>query len=99
MVEVKINQNQTAQRITIQVDPNDTLLESLERAGLAPEYQCRQGHCGACRCQLITGKVQQMTDPLAYLQPNDILPCISRIDNDIEIAGLAYTLNKVVAQD
>ncbi len=27
----------------------------MEQAGLEPEYNCRDGHCGACRCTLDSG--------------------------------------------
>jgi len=38
-------------------DGNLSLLEVAEKAGLAPEYGCRLGECGACRVRLVEGDV------------------------------------------
>jgi len=34
------------------------LLDVIIDAGLNPPYSCRQGICGACACQLTSGKVE-----------------------------------------
>ncbi|ETD73061.1 ferredoxin [Pelistega indica] len=53
----------------------ETLLEGLERTGHAVEYQCRSGYCGSCRTRVITGDVDYLTEPLAYIANGEILPC------------------------
>ncbi len=58
MAAIKINK-----LLTIESNSSHTLLESMEQAGLEPEYNCRDGHCGACRCQLISGEVEYVGLP------------------------------------
>lgn len=57
---------------------NETLLEGLERQGYEVEYQCRAGYCGSCRTVLLDGEVEYLTEPLAFLAPDEILPCCCR---------------------
>ncbi|MDF2177664.1 class I ribonucleotide reductase maintenance protein YfaE [Aliiglaciecola sp. CAU 1673] len=52
-----------------------TLLESLEQQGVEVHYHCREGFCGACRTKLIEGQVEYATDPLAFIDDDEILPC------------------------
>lgn len=63
----------------------NTILESLEEKNIEPQYHCRDGFCGACRCVLISGEVEYLTDPLAYFNDNEILICCSSPITDIEI--------------
>jgi ferredoxin len=35
------------------------------------EYQCRAGYCGSCRTRLVSGQVDWLTEPLAFIQPGD----------------------------
>ncbi|PLL91046.1 2Fe-2S ferredoxin, partial [Klebsiella michiganensis] len=49
------------------------------------EYQCREGYCGSCRLRLVSGQVDWLTEPLAFVQPGEILPCCCRAKGDIEI--------------
>ncbi|OBU43424.1 (2Fe-2S)-binding protein [Photobacterium phosphoreum] len=70
---------------------HEPLITQLEAAGLQPEYQCRNGICGACRCKLISGAVTQQ-DALAFIGPNEILSCCSIPQQDINI-NFDYQLN------
>ncbi|ACY85175.1 class I ribonucleotide reductase maintenance protein YfaE [Edwardsiella piscicida] len=65
--------------------PDRTLLDTLEQQQVAVEYQCRSGFCGACRCRLLRGRVSYRQAPLAFLQPDEILPCCCIVQQDIEI--------------
>ncbi|WP_322070912.1 ferredoxin--NADP reductase [Paraburkholderia bannensis] len=38
-------------------EPGETLLDAMERAGLAPPSSCRSGLCGACMCRVEAGAV------------------------------------------
>lgn len=67
---------------------SNTLLEAMEQAGLEPEFQCRDGHCGACKCELLSGEVEYVGFALAFTHPKEILPCICKAKSDV-------TLNKV----
>ena len=61
------------------------LLEALEKNGYKPEYHCRQGMCGVCRLILKSGQVSYTFSPLAYIGPNEILPCCCIVKSDISI--------------
>ncbi len=87
MHKVKIN------TITHISSPADrTLLDSMESAGLEVEYNCRDGHCGACRCELISGEVEYVGFAMAFIQPNEILPCICRAKTALELEKVNYRL-------
>lgn len=57
---------------------DETMLEGLERQGYEVEYQCRAGYCGSCRTTLLDGEVSYLIEPLAYVNPGEILPCCCR---------------------
>lgn len=60
-------------------DPTATsLLAFLEDHGLSPEFSCRAGICGSCKCKLAEGRVQHFEEPLEELGENDVLLCCSR---------------------
>ncbi|WP_082957156.1 MULTISPECIES: class I ribonucleotide reductase maintenance protein YfaE [unclassified Vibrio] len=65
-----------------------TLLESMETSGLKPEFNCRDGHCGACRCKLSSGEVEYVGFAMAYLKADEILPCICRAKSDVTLEGV-----------
>ncbi|NUY55571.1 (2Fe-2S)-binding protein [Salinivibrio sp. MA351] len=78
-------------RITIDVNgvevggnTHQNLLEQLENAGIQPEYQCRSGLCGACRCKLNQGSVTQH-DAMAFVMPGEILACQSAPQTNVSI--------------
>lgn len=91
MTKVTINQS-----VTIEVSSSETLLECMEKAGLDVEYQCRDGHCGACRCQLSSGDVEYTGFAMACTQGNEILPCICRaVHKDITLDQVRYQHKKI----
>jgi ferredoxin len=63
----------------------DTILEDLETHHIEMEYHCREGFCGACRCKLISGEVDYTVDPLAFIDDDEILPCVTKPLTDIKI--------------
>ncbi|WPC72338.1 class I ribonucleotide reductase maintenance protein YfaE [Vibrio porteresiae] len=85
MARVKINDS-----VTIESNSSNTLLESMEQAGLVPEYNCRDGHCGACRCKLVAGSVDYVGFAMAYTQPGEILPCICKAKTAVELKDVRY---------
>ncbi|OIQ47641.1 MAG: hypothetical protein BM565_05480 [Gammaproteobacteria bacterium MedPE] len=66
-------------------DSKITTLEYLESQGLKVNYHCRDGTCGACRCQLNRGSVAYTTEPLAYIREGEILTCCTTPTSDIDI--------------
>ena len=66
-------------------DEHPSLLAALESHNVAVEYQCREGYCGSCRTRLVAGQVDWIAEPLAFIQPGEILPCCCRAKGDIEI--------------
>jgi ferredoxin len=70
---------------TVQHSPNNTLLETIEQNKIEIQYHCREGYCGACRSKLVSGKVEYTTDPLAFIDDDEILPCCCIPVSNIEI--------------
>ena len=66
-------------------DEHPSLLAALEFHKVNVEYQCREGYCGSCRTRLIAGQVEWLTEPLAFVQAGEILPCCCRAMGDIEL--------------
>lgn len=77
----------TADEQTIEVNSlsDETLLESLERHQIEVQYHCRDGFCGACRCKLLKGDIRYTTDPLAFIDDDEILPCCTKAKGAIAI--------------
>lgn len=76
----------TRSNLTIEIkEVNTSLLDSLEKNNVQVEYQCREGYCGSCRCKLISGEVEWVKDPLAFMGKDDILPCCVKPKGDIEV--------------
>lgn len=69
----------------ISQDNHPSLLTALEAHNISVEYQCREGYCGSCRVRLVSGEVDWLTQPLAFIQSGEILPCCCRARGDIEI--------------
>jgi naphthalene 1,2-dioxygenase ferredoxin reductase component len=44
----------------VPVQPGDTLLAALLRAGLPFPFSCQTGNCGTCKCQLLAGEVEEL---------------------------------------
>lgn len=52
-------------KVSVPRQPNETLLESARRAGLAPPFNCEAGNCGTC--------IAKLTEGTATLRVNDVL--------------------------
>ncbi len=64
---------------------DETLLETLERHHVDVQYHCRDGFCGACRCKLLGGDIRYTTDPLAFIDDDEILPCCTKAQSAVSI--------------
>ena len=85
---------QINQQLTVQQSENDDgcLLETMEKSGVMPEYHCRDGHCGACRCKLVSGQVHYLGFAMAFIQPDEILPCICQARSDLQLEQVRYVV-------
>jgi dimethylamine monooxygenase subunit B len=72
------------------VSAGETLLEALERAGVAAPSLCRSGVCGECRAPLVSGRVDHrdlVLSPEEKASGRWIMPCVSRAAGDeLELA-------------
>jgi len=66
---------------------NETLLVSMENAGINAPSMCRVGECGFCRSILIEGKIKMIgaTEPRALSENDYIHPCVTYPESDIVI--------------
>lgn len=75
----------------IPVEPKETLLQAALRAGIDFPHSCRVGGCAACKCQLVTGQVRELTET-GYLLTDEeldqgyILACQSVPKSDIRVS-------------
>ncbi|MGE0629696.1 MAG: 2Fe-2S iron-sulfur cluster-binding protein [Hyphomicrobiaceae bacterium] len=52
-----------------------TLLELAERAGLAPDFNCRSGSCGTCKASINQGGVSYELRPTCDVRDTEVLLC------------------------
>lgn len=87
-------------------EPKETVLNAALRHGIDFPYSCKVGGCATCKCQLVSGKVKELTDKsyllsAEELQSGYILGCQSVPKSEVvvrmpEPAG--ETLNGTVAR-
>ena len=74
----------------ITVEPKETLLQAALRQGIDFPHSCRVGGCASCKCQLLEGRVRQLTDA-GYILSDDeldrgfVLACQSVPRTDVRI--------------
>ncbi|MGS2722876.1 class I ribonucleotide reductase maintenance protein YfaE [Porticoccus sp. GXU_MW_L64] len=85
---VNINGDETA-RAVVQFQHANNLLESLEAQDVYVPYQCREGYCGSCRTQLVSGEVAYLQAPMAWVNDDEILPCccVPKTDLQLKLKG------------
>jgi ferredoxin len=69
----------------IHYNQQKSVLICLEENDIGVHYHCREGFCGACRTKLIAGQVEYTSDPLAYIDDDEFLPCCSIPTSNITI--------------
>lgn len=85
MKNLKINLKKSKILIFI---PNEyfSLLTLLEENHIYIQHQCRVGICGVCKTDILKGKVQYESEPLAFFVPNkEILPCCCKLIESITL--------------
>lgn len=60
------------------IDDAESLLELAELSDLNPNYSCRNGVCGTCKCDLLQGEVEYFQEPLEEPEPGKVLICCSK---------------------
>ena len=73
---------------TVDISPEQTILEVAEEAGVEIENSCRSGTCGMCKVKLLSGKVSmEVEDSLEEEEKNKgiILACQAKADEDVSI--------------
>lgn len=57
---------------TIQVSPEEYILDVAEEEGMTLPYSCRNGSCSDCMGKLVQGQVEQTTKALEFLTLEEI---------------------------
>ena len=76
---------------SVESDPNQSILETLLRAGVWMPSSCNQGTCGTCKLQVLAGQVDHGDSPLDTLTPDEraaglALGCQARPCTDTTVA-------------
>ncbi|HEV2236152.1 MAG TPA: 2Fe-2S iron-sulfur cluster-binding protein, partial [Ktedonobacterales bacterium] len=69
--------------------PGETLLETLERHGYQPEFNCRAGACGTCALRLVAGQVRGGDGgglTAAERQAGMVLACVAHPLGEVTLA-------------
>ncbi len=69
-------------------ETKQSILAFLKEKKVSMDYQCQEGYCGACRCKLDNGTVEENNDALGYKGEGEILPCASKPKSNIKISRL-----------
>jgi NADH oxidoreductase Hcr len=73
---------------TLDVAPESTLLDALEREGLPIIAACRAGVCGSCKCKVIEGEVDtsgQIGLSETDKQAGYVLACSTQVTDDLTV--------------
>lgn len=70
--------------VSVQPNPQKTILSQLSDMGVSVTTQCRSGYCNACRCNLKKGVVVHTSDALVATE-SDVLPCSSYAVSTIQL--------------
>jgi len=71
----------------LRTDPQRTVLDLAETAGITVPSACRVGACGTCRLQIEDGSVSYLRTPALPLDPDECLACIAVPTSRLSVAG------------
>jgi ring-1,2-phenylacetyl-CoA epoxidase subunit PaaE len=77
--------------VVLDAKQSETVIETLERYGYSPDFECSAGACGTCRLRLLAGEVQNgVTDALtpSERRAGYILACVAQPVGEITLAGV-----------
>lgn len=83
MLKIEVN-NINGKTESLYVYGEYSILTELEEHNILVNYSCRQGHCGSCILQLLSGDVEHQKC-LVPLSPGEILACQAKPVTDIKI--------------
>jgi ferredoxin len=66
---------------TIEVGPDESILEAVECAGLKPSFSCREGACGTCETTVLAGRPDHRDGILSDAEKatgKTMMICVSR---------------------
>jgi ferredoxin len=74
----------------VPVEPGDTILASLLRAGAPFPFSCQVGNCGHCKCRLVSGEVRELERSEQVLSREEraagvILACRTQAEGDVTV--------------
>ncbi len=74
---------------TLDAQPQETILATLERHGYKPEFSCRAGACGSCKLRVLQGQVSPVGEALTAAEKSAgyALSCIARPMGDVTLAS------------
>jgi len=59
-------------RSSFVTEPGETVLNGALRSGIAFPHSCKVGGCASCMCQLVSGKVKELTDKTYLLTKEEL---------------------------
>lgn len=79
------------QGITVNVAPDQSILDALEAEGVIVPSVCREGHCGSCECVVVEGDIDHR-DQILSQQERDagrsMMICVSRAKSQCLVLDL-----------
>lgn len=90
---------EVGETLEITVDAQTNLLKLMHDAGLSVRKACRNGGCGVCRCQLVSGQITyHQREPFALWEQEKkdgyILPCIAFAVSSVTVDQLSFETKK-----
>jgi ferredoxin len=74
----------------VPVEPGDTILAALLRAGVVFPFSCQAGNCGTCKCVLVSGPVRELVFSEQALSAEErakgvVLGCRCQVSGDLVV--------------
>ena len=63
------------------VSPDESVLDAIERLGVAHPFSCREGICGTCESRVLSGEIDHRCAVLSQAEKDSqtvMMPCVSR---------------------
>ena len=76
---------------TVEIGPDETILEAFERAGVPWLFGCRQGACRVCLARVVKGQVKMPRSTaikLDDLKQGWVLTCVAKAGADLTLRGV-----------